>query len=207
MRRNKEDTEQTRQRLLAVAADLFADRTIEATRLEDIARAAGVTRGAIYWHFGNKRGLVVALAKSRVDPFLEVIEQVLKADGNPLEKLRAIVETLIRKIQEDERFLTDENLRTMLMRHQESIDELHSYLDERASRFMKEISALVRSGQDDGTIRNDVEPGDIVNTLGALMAGSAALMTEFIQKKGNTVLEIIKPSAVADIFIRGIRTG
>jgi len=191
--------------LLAVAAELFADRTIEATRLEDIAEAAGVTRGAIYWHFGNKKGLVVALAKSRVDPFLEVIEQVLKDANGPLEKMRTIVETIIRKIQEDERFLTDENLRMMLIRHQECFEEIHSYMDERASRFMKEISALVRSGQDEGTIRNDVAPGDIVNTLGSLIAGSAAMATEYVRKKGGPSLEKINPSAIAEIFISGVR--
>ncbi len=164
-----------------------------------------MTRGAIYWHFGNKRGLVVALAKSRVDPFLGVIEQELKGDRGPLEKLERIVSTLILKIQDDKRFLTDENLRVMMMRHKEYFEELHTYLDERALRFMEEISALVRSGQADGSIRDDIEAGDIVTALGALIAGSAAMTTEFIQKNGEAVFGNIRPAAIAGIFIRGVR--
>jgi len=207
MRRTKEESERTRQRLLAVASEFFANQTIEATRLEDIAEAAGVTRGAIYWHFGNKRGLVIALAKSRVDPFLEVVEQELKRKGSPLEKIRRIAETLIRKIQEDKRFLAEEALRTMLIRHQEYFEELRSYLDKRATHFVKELDGMVRSGQDDGSIRDDIKSGDIVIALGAFIAGSVAIMTEFVQTKKRKVFGNIKPSAMAEIFVQGIRAG
>jgi len=207
MRRSKEDSEKTRQRLLDVAADFFVNQTFETVRLEDIAEAAGVTRGAIYWHFGNKRGLVIALAKSRVDPFLEVVEQELKRKGGPLEKIKRIGETLIRKVQEDKRFLAEENLRTMLIRHEEYFKELHSYLDKRATHFVKEIDGIVRSGQDDGSIRGDIKSGDIVMALGALITGSVAIMTESMQTKKRKVFGNIKPSAVAEIFVRGIRAG
>ena len=61
MRRTKEEAAQTRQDLLAAALTIFSQKGYEAARLEDIAEMAGVTRGAIYFHFGNKAGLFMAL--------------------------------------------------------------------------------------------------------------------------------------------------
>jgi AcrR family transcriptional regulator len=55
----------TRNAILAAAARLFARRGIEATSLEDIAKAIGATKGAIYANFANKRALVDAVAEGR----------------------------------------------------------------------------------------------------------------------------------------------
>ena len=94
-RRTKEETEQTRLRILAAARQTFLLRGMTGTTLEHIAEAAGVTRGAIYWHFANKKALfdamrgqvclplidrtdVTLLAMSRADP-LGCVEQFLLA--------------------------------------------------------------------------------------------------------------------------------
>ena len=51
--------EQTRERLLSAAADAFAERGYDGTRVADIAAAAGVSNGALYAHFGSKAELLV----------------------------------------------------------------------------------------------------------------------------------------------------
>src|SRR5262249_42734942 len=55
----------TRKAILAAAARLFARRGIEATSLEDIAKAIGATKGAIYANFRNKRAMTAAAAAGR----------------------------------------------------------------------------------------------------------------------------------------------
>ncbi|MCO7553632.1 MULTISPECIES: TetR family transcriptional regulator [Pseudomonadaceae] len=57
MRRTKEEAEKTRADILAAAELLFLENGVAHTSLEQIARAAGVTRGAVYWHFQNKAHL------------------------------------------------------------------------------------------------------------------------------------------------------
>lgn len=57
MRRTKEDSEKTRTAILLAAEELFLEKGVSHTSLEQIARAAGVTRGAVYWHFQNKAHL------------------------------------------------------------------------------------------------------------------------------------------------------
>ena len=51
MRRTKEDAQLTREVLLDAAEVLFAQRGVSRTSLQEIAKAAGMTRGAVYWHF------------------------------------------------------------------------------------------------------------------------------------------------------------
>jgi AcrR family transcriptional regulator len=56
------DAAATARRVLLVAADQLADRGHAAVSLDDVARAAGVTRGAVYHHYGSKNGLFLAVA-------------------------------------------------------------------------------------------------------------------------------------------------
>lgn len=56
---------EVRQRLIAAAGDLFAEHGYVAVRLDDIARAAGFTKGAVYSNFGSKQGLFAAVLTSR----------------------------------------------------------------------------------------------------------------------------------------------
>src|ERR1700739_283530 len=55
---------ETRERLLRAAADEFAERGYDGTRVADIAAAAGVSNGALYAHFGSKAELLVAAVRA-----------------------------------------------------------------------------------------------------------------------------------------------
>ena len=56
--------EQTRERLLLAAADVFGQRGYDGTRVADIAAAAGVSNGALYAHFSSKAELLVAALRT-----------------------------------------------------------------------------------------------------------------------------------------------
>ncbi|GGF84889.1 TetR family transcriptional regulator [Azorhizobium oxalatiphilum] len=61
MRRTKAEAEETRARLLDAAEHLFFEHGVSSVTLEKIASTAGLTRGAIYWHFANKAEILRAL--------------------------------------------------------------------------------------------------------------------------------------------------
>ncbi len=61
VRKTKADAEQTRQLLIAAAREMFHRCGVSRTSLEKIAAQAGVTRGAVYWHFANKAELFFAV--------------------------------------------------------------------------------------------------------------------------------------------------
>src|SRR5579864_3804062 len=78
---------ETRSRLLRAAADAFAVRGYDGTRVADIAAAAGVSNGALYAHFGSKAELLVAA--------LHAHGRRLLADAFAAEPERSITELLV----------------------------------------------------------------------------------------------------------------
>ncbi|MEU5339528.1 MULTISPECIES: TetR/AcrR family transcriptional regulator [unclassified Streptomyces] len=59
--RREQTSAESRSRLIAAAGALFAEKGYRATRFEDVAQRAGISRGSIPWHFGNKAGLLEAV--------------------------------------------------------------------------------------------------------------------------------------------------
>lgn len=97
MRRTREDAEQTREAILDAAERVFYDRGVAGGTLEEIARVAGVTRGAVYWHFTNKLHIFEALSARAILPHDEAMRQLEQAgDTDRLGALeRCIVATFV----------------------------------------------------------------------------------------------------------------
>ena len=74
-RRTKEEAQETRNRILDFAEHVFSEKGVSRTSLDDLARAAGVTRGAIYWHFRNKAELFDAMMARITLPMEEVTQR------------------------------------------------------------------------------------------------------------------------------------
>lgn len=72
-----EQQEQTRTRLLAAAADLFAERGVNGASVEQIAEHAGYSRGAFYSNFPDKQALVAALLMERTRHEAEEVEGIV----------------------------------------------------------------------------------------------------------------------------------
>jgi len=64
VRKTKEEALETRRRILEAAIAVFDKRSWKDVTLEDVANAAGVTRGAVYWHFAGKECLFDAVCKA-----------------------------------------------------------------------------------------------------------------------------------------------
>lgn len=78
-RRTKADAKATRETLLDAAEDLFFERGVARSSLEQIARQAGMTRGAVYWHFRNKADLFLAMVERVRMPFHELVSEASAA--------------------------------------------------------------------------------------------------------------------------------
>ncbi|MBB3191482.1 TetR family transcriptional regulator [Halomonas cerina] len=90
-RRTKAEAAATREALLDAAEEMFFDQGVARTSLEQIARHAGMTRGAVYWHFKNKADILHALLDRVHMPFEELIDEIddpQLAASSPLETIR-----------------------------------------------------------------------------------------------------------------------
>ncbi|CAJ1882711.1 TPA: TetR family transcriptional regulator [Aeromonas dhakensis] len=98
-RRTKEEAQQTRCHIMSTALDLFCSQGLAKTSLTDIARAAELTRGAIYWHFKNKEELFVSLWEELCQPLSHQLDAcVSEQEPDPLGKLRSFLKGVIIKI-------------------------------------------------------------------------------------------------------------
>jgi AcrR family transcriptional regulator len=68
------------QELLAAALDLFVERGFAATRLEDVAKRAGVSKGTLYLYFENKDELFKAVVRNTIVPVIGAAEVTIAAD-------------------------------------------------------------------------------------------------------------------------------
>jgi TetR/AcrR family transcriptional regulator, acrAB operon repressor len=89
VRRTKEEAQETRNRILDAAEQVFHARGVARASLEDIAAEAEVTRGAIYWHFRDKAELFEAMMQRVMLPAEEMLGcNTLTCAGDPLASLR-----------------------------------------------------------------------------------------------------------------------
>lgn len=90
-RKTKEAAEATRDAILDAAATVFLKKGVAKAGLEEIAKEAGVTRGAVYWHFKNKVDIFAALHEQLCVSTTEMILQELERNHpQPLEQLKEL---------------------------------------------------------------------------------------------------------------------
>jgi AcrR family transcriptional regulator len=90
-----ERTEATRAALVGAARGLFGARGYAAVGTEEIVAAAGVTRGALYHHFRDKRDLFRAVVVAVEQDFLMRVGAQLSADDGPYDRLSAALEATL----------------------------------------------------------------------------------------------------------------
>lgn len=102
-RRTKADAQATRAGLLDAAEHLFQSRGVARTSLNDIAVAAGTTRGAIYWHFKDKADLFIAMMERVTLPLEQTLALAdLEGAHDPVAQLRHALLQAMRLIGSDE---------------------------------------------------------------------------------------------------------
>jgi AcrR family transcriptional regulator len=171
-----------RERLLDAAAHVFAEHGYRGASIDDIARAAGVTKGALYWNFPSKQEFFYALLDERVDrqvrTFLDILENATWDD----ETIRTAGRGLIGVVDDQrELFLLIEEYRLLAVREPELRGR---YLD----RIRALRDALARA------LEARHEQMGIPLTVGAqdLATGMAALAN------GLAAVRIVDPESVPD---------
>ena len=115
----------TRTRLLDAAAELFAERGIEASSIDAIAELAGRTSGAVYDHFGGKDGLLFALLARWVDDVSAVIGAEMATAHTLDERLAALWRNVIHPPTGENRWIALEHeLWSYATRHDEARQHL-----------------------------------------------------------------------------------
>lgn len=116
-RKTKAEAEATRQAILDAAEHVFIEKGVACSSLEEIARTAKVTRGAVYWHFRNKSDIFDAMLESVRLPMSEMIEQDTAGQASDVGALRNLCVYALRILVDDARHA---RVYSILFHHTES---------------------------------------------------------------------------------------
>jgi TetR/AcrR family transcriptional repressor of mexAB-oprM operon len=139
MRRTKEEAEKTRGAILGAAEHLFLENGVAHTSLEQIARAAGVTRGAVYWHFENKAHLFHEMLSQVRLPQEQMIDRLGGCGNqNPMQALRDLcLEAIVNLARDEQR----KRIFNILLHRCEFTEELRE-AEERHYAFVNQFIQL-----------------------------------------------------------------
>lgn len=130
VRKTKEDAAITRQRIIDAARQTFLQKGVSRTSLEHIASHAGVTRGAVYWHFQNKAELFHAMRETVYLPLIDRMDDTLlglqeHTNLDPLGRIRQHLENTIQILDQDQ---TTRETYEVMMAKCEYVDEFAEVL-------------------------------------------------------------------------------
>jgi AcrR family transcriptional regulator len=147
-----DETSTRRQELLAIAAQLFAERGFKNTTVRDIADAAGILSGSLYHHFDSKESIVDELLDTFQQSLWQQYDAVEASELSPRQKLEAVVRISFDAIDQHHSevaiFQTDAAYLATF--------ERFAYLEERNIRFRNLWTGLLTEGVAAGELRSDL---------------------------------------------------
>ncbi|MEN9725447.1 MAG: hypothetical protein RLZZ98_956 [Pseudomonadota bacterium] len=163
VRNTKENAELTRLKIIEAARQSFLTRGVSRTSMEQIAAEAGVTRGAIYWHFANKKEIFTAMREQVFLPLIDRMDENLQLENidDPLEQLIQFLNGTIETLNES---LETRQTYEILMIKCEYVDDLVEVLDQmldNCARITEKIEQLYTRAKEKGQLRANQSPAEL----------------------------------------------
>ena len=172
-KRRSRDPERTRELLLQAAFREVHKSGFQSTGLDTILAATGVTKGALYYHFGSKKALGYAIVEEVIAASLrDKWLRPFRSGADPIDTLIGIVEAT--------------PLRLEVVRAGCPLNNLAQDMSQRDERFRKRLAKVfhdwqegtataLRRGQSEGTVRRDLDAGETASFLIATYEGYVML--------------------------------
>ena len=187
--------------ILAAALDLFAEKGFSATRMEDVAARAGLSKAAIYLYFKDKMALLTALVNEMAGANISVARGIAEQHEGPVAPLLATILTFMARQLRDTRF--PELLKVVISESRAHPDVGRLYLDSVIAQGLPLFEGLVRRGIAQGEFRS-VEPALAVKAMIAPML-LAAIWKTVLEPLGAEVLDIEAFAAQhLEIYLKGL---
>src|SRR6185369_13927741 len=144
-----------RKELMMIAIDCFARYGYQGTSIDRIANAAGVTKGALYYHFRDKEELLFEAVQDLIGEFERKVVGSVSPETDPAGALAEIARVCVQ-------IATRNNLRRFILTLMVEALDTNPQLSERfrgiLRRFRSYLAGIVRVGQEQGVFRRDVDP-------------------------------------------------
>ncbi|MDP9105986.1 MAG: TetR/AcrR family transcriptional regulator [Candidatus Eremiobacteraeota bacterium] len=174
--------------LTDVALRVFAERGYDGASMDDVARAAGITKASIYHHVSGKEALLERGLGRALDALFAIVDEPTARDGRAIDRLRHIVE----RVAETTMQLLPE-LTVLFRIHGASKSEREAV--ERRRTFDRLVTDIIAQAQRDGDVRRDLD----ARLLARLIFGMSNSVVEWY-RSGSLTRAAIARAVVAIAF-------
>lgn len=161
--------ERTRQ-IIEAARTCFLDKGYFDTKMDDIARAASLSKGGVYFHFDSKRDIFRALVSSDYQSISSVLTQALTNEGTIRERMLSLSKSFFTAFSQGKRARMMVIVSEMSMRDEEVRKEMllasHSYVEQTCN--------LLNEGIKQGALRSDIDVEAVAFLLKTVVDGFQA---------------------------------
>lgn len=161
------------QEALNAAMSAFWERGYEATSMEHLLDAMGLTKGSLYKAFGDKHNLFLMSLQDYLDRLFEKMKESVESSSDPVESLTTlmgVVEYLCCKQEISKGCFAVNTVVELSQRDEKAIEILKRHL----VRVEKLLAKLIRTGQQSGDFRSDISPEHLAEILFVYIFGMLA---------------------------------
>lgn len=162
MRKTKEDTEISKLRILLAAEEEFCQRGFVGANIDNIAKAAGLTKGAIFWHYKSKADLFKETIKRATGRVKTIFQEVFSSSQPIMEKCREI----IKRVKKDKAF----EILTLLS-NGDIPNNVLKECGEEISEIYKIATQSFNDAKNSGELRVDTDIQNVLVTITLIMSG------------------------------------
>ncbi len=181
-----------RDAILVRAAELFALRGYPATSMNEVAKACGLSKPALYHYFRDKDALLVQIAEDHVRALHALVDRITAQPLPPRERLEQLILTFVeeyadaqhahRVLTEDTRFMPEAD-RERVLEHERAV-----------------VTAFARAVAD---VRPDLDTARLTKPLAMLLFGMINWMFTWLKRDGALDHATVAP-IVVDLFLTGL---
>jgi TetR/AcrR family acrAB operon transcriptional repressor len=202
VRRTKEEAQATRELILDAAERVFHQRGVSRTSLQEVAKEAGLTRGAIYWHFENKGELFQAMMERVTLPMMARMSAVSPEDDRfPLEKIRRNTVEAFRQLVHEPQVRRVFEIAMQKVEYVDEMQEMQTRKIRGRNECMDDMSLLLTKARANGQIRADVDVSRAVIGLFALIGG---IQYNWLLDPESFDLEVLGIASI-DTYLQGLK--
>ena len=188
-----------RERILRAAIQVFARKGFYATRVSEIAKAAGVADGTIYLYFENKDHVLVSIFEDRITKLIEVLRREIEEAEGFENKLRRVVELQL-GLLEGQRDLAE--VITVNLRQSSTL--LKQYAAPLFTEYLELIAGVIAEGRREGIVRSDLGPRVVSRALWGALDGVALTWALGSSKGGKPESLRRAATQIATVFLQGM---
>lgn len=176
--------EATRAYLLRTAARVFAERGYVAATQAELIAAAGLTKGAFYFHFSSKADLALAVLQDQKSRWLAQISEATSAEPTAAGQLRALLPAMLHLVAADPSAWSA----TRLSHDLAADPQLGPQVAQATQEWITFIADIIRRGQAEGSLRAGLDPEAVATVLIGAFDGLKSLTDVLAPGDGATGL-------------------